>query len=211
MQETKLFIITYFAALGGVLPPGLVNMTVAKTCVKYGKRSGLILSLGATLTVFFQAFAAIVMAKYVFNNPDVRYVLLWIALVVFVGLGIYFFRLAFKNTTHKEKNIQTNKYGAKRFLGGVLVALVNVFPIPYFVSISTLFNPADHADFSWWTIVLFSLAAAAGSFTSFYIYVISFLKIEKHTKKFSTYSNYFMAGLMTVLTGITVFRLFFME
>ncbi|MFZ0491260.1 MAG: lysine transporter LysE, partial [Salegentibacter sp.] len=31
MEETKLFLITYFAALIGVIPPGLVNMTVAKT------------------------------------------------------------------------------------------------------------------------------------------------------------------------------------
>lgn len=211
MQEAKLFIITFFAALGGVLPPGLVNMTVAKTCVKHGKKSGLMLALGATTTVFFQAFTAIVLAKYIFNNPAVRYVLLWIALVVFIGLGIYFFIVAFKKNTGKKKTFKTGRYGAKRFIGGVLVALVNVFPIPYFVSISTLFNPGNHTEYSWWTIVLFSLAAAAGSFTSFYIYVISFLKIEKHTDKFSTYSNYFMAGLMTVLTAITVFRIYLMD
>ena len=70
MLDTAQFIvITYFAAMVGVIPPGLVNMTVAKTCVNKGKRSGLRVALGASMVVFFQAMLAILMAKYIFNHP----------------------------------------------------------------------------------------------------------------------------------------------
>ncbi|MEH6408058.1 MAG: lysine transporter LysE, partial [Leeuwenhoekiella sp.] len=40
METLRLFVITFFAAFVGVIPPGLVNMTVAKTCLKNGKQNG---------------------------------------------------------------------------------------------------------------------------------------------------------------------------
>ena len=89
MEETKIFLITYFAALLGVVPPGLVNMTVAKACVKRGKKNGILVSIGASVVVFFQALFAILLAKYIFNNPYVHNLLLRAGLVIFILLTIF--------------------------------------------------------------------------------------------------------------------------
>ena len=69
------------------------------------------------------------------------------------------------------------------------------------------FSPND--GYGWPTIIAFAIAAALGTFTTLYIYVISFLKIEKNTQAFSKYSNYFMAGLMALLILITLIRIFY--
>lgn len=206
IETAQLFLITYFAALAGVIPPGLVNMTVAKSCVEKGKKSGVYVALGASIIVFAQALVAILMAKYIFTHPYVQKMMLRAGLVVFVIMGIHFFLAARKNKA-KDKVRTSKKNSAKSFLKGVMIASVNVFPIPYFVAISMAFSPND--DYGWPTIIAFSIAAALGTFTTLYIYVVSFLKIEKNTQAFSKYSNYFMAGLMALLILITLIRIFY--
>ncbi len=99
MEETKLFLITYFAALLGVVPPGLVNMTVAKTCVVKGKKNGLYVALGATFVVIIQATVAVLLAKYIFDNAFVQNILLRAGLVIFILLAVYFFIQANNKTT----------------------------------------------------------------------------------------------------------------
>lgn len=94
MEETKLFLITYFAALVGVLAPGLVNMSVAKTSVQRGRKNGLFVAFGASMVVFIQAFIAILLAKYIFNNPFVYNILLRTGLVIFILMAVYFFVMA---------------------------------------------------------------------------------------------------------------------
>ena len=137
MHEIKLFLLVYFAALGGVIPPGLVNMSVAKTCVRKSKRHGMIMSFGASLVVFFQAMTAILMAKYIFDHPYVHKMLLRTGLVILVLMMVYFFIIA---NRQKERIKIEKKTGGRSFLRGMGIALLNVFPIPFFVVISSIFN-----------------------------------------------------------------------
>lgn len=206
MEETKLFLITYFAALVGVVPPGLVNMTVAKTCVEQGKKDGLYVAIGASVVVLFQALVAVLLAKYIFDNPFVHNILLRAGLVIFLLLAVYFFVKA-----RRDPHIETHsrKGNNKSFLKGMLIALLNVFPIPYFVAVGAAINVGGQLSYDWTLIFTFILAASMGTFTALYFYVLSFLKIEDKTEMFSKYSNYFMAALMLVLVFITLARIFF--
>lgn len=206
METTKFIVITYFAAFAGVVPPGLVNMSVAKTCVEKDKRNGVFVAIGASIVNFLHAFIAILMAKYIFNHPSVRGVLLKIGLVVFAGLFVYFIFAARKNKS--KKNQLTKKDSRKSFAKGFFIANLNIFPIPYFVFISTELSTNASLSFSWLYIFLFALSASLGTFTVLYIYVESFMKINKHTKSFSKYANYFMAVLMLALFIITLFRIY---
>ena len=205
MEETKLFLITYFAAFIGVVPPGLVNMTVAKTCVEKGKKSGFYVAIGAGIVILIQALVAVLLAKYIFDHPFVRRMLLRAGLVVFCILGIYFFIKA----RHK-KGIKHNKQkaNANSIFKGMLIAGLNVFPIPYFVAIAGAMDLSGGMEYDWSLISSFALAASAGSFTSLYLYVVLFDKIEKKAESFAKYSNYFMAGLMLVLIIVALVRIF---
>ncbi|APU68616.1 MAG: LysE family transporter [Bacteroidota bacterium] len=204
MEETKLFFIVYAAAFLGVLPPGLVNMTVAKTCVERGKKDGLYVAIGAGIVILIQALIAVLLAKYVFDHPYVKKILLRAGLVIFSILGIYFFIQAKKNKRVKHKETSGN---AHSIFKGMLIAALNLFPIPYFIAIAGTMNLSSGVSYDWSMITAFALAASSGSFTSLYLYVFFFNRIEQKAEKFSKYSNYFMALLMLVLIIITVIRI----
>ena len=206
MEETKIFLITYFAALLGVVPPGLVNMTVAKTCVEHGKKNGLYVALGASIIVIFQALIAIILAKYIFDNPFVRNILLRTGLVIFIFLTIYFYVKARSNSDIESR---TKKANSNSIFKGMLVAVLNVFPIPFFVAIGAALNVAGDVEYHWSLMLVFVIAASLGTFTTLYFYVFSFWKIEDKTTLFTKYSNYFMAALMLVLVIITLVRIFY--
>jgi len=207
LDEIKLFLITYFAALLGVVPPGLVNMTVVKTCVDHGKRNGLYVAFGASIVIFLQAIIAVLLVTYIFNNPFVQNVLLRAGLVIFILLGIYFFIKAKKTSSIKNSSRLTNR---NSIFKGMFIAVLNVFPIPYFYAIATALNVSADVSYDWLLILSFILAAALGSFTTLYFYVLSFIKIEDKADTFSRYSNYFMAALMVVLVIITLLRIYYL-
>jgi threonine/homoserine/homoserine lactone efflux protein len=204
LEESKLFLFTFIAAFAGVIPPGLVNMTVAKSCVERGKRSGVFVALGSCTIVLIQSFLAILLSKYILSHPYINKMLLRAGLVIFLLLTVYFFVQA-----RKDNKVKPGKKGkaGKSYLKGLTIALFNVFPIPYFVALSTAFAP-ENGNYDMLAMVVFASAAALGSFATLYGYVIGFAKIEKHTKSFSKYSNYFMALLMLILVIVTLFRIF---
>ena len=204
MEESKLFLFTFLAALGGVIPPGLVNMTVAKSCLERGKRSGIFVALGSCTIVLIQSFLAIMLSKYILGHPYVNKMLLRAGLVIFLLLMIYFFIQAKKN-----KKVKTSKKGdsGKSYLKGLTIALFNVFPIPYFVAIAGAMNLSGGLEYDWSLNSSFSIAACLGSFTALYLYVVLFDKIEKKAESFAKYSNYFMAALMAVLIVIALVRI----
>lgn len=205
MEETKLFLITYFAAFIGVVPPGLVNMTVAKTCVEKGKKSGFYVAIGAGIVILIQAFIAVLLAKYIFDHPYVRRMILRAGLVVFCILAIYFFIQAQNKRGIKQRS---QKATVHSLFKGMLIAALNVFPIPYFVAIAGAMDLSGGMEYDWSLIISFALAASVGSFTSLYLYVVLFDKIERKAEAFAKFSNYFMAGLMLVLIVVALVRIF---
>lgn len=198
--------ITYFAALLGVVPPGLVNMSVAKTCVQHGKKEGIFVAVGATFIVLFQAWIAILLAKYIFDNPYVQNVLLRAGVVIFILMAVYFFIIAQRKKTEVEVHHTT---GFKSLVKGMIISALNIFPIPYFCAVGAALNVRGGVDYDIAQMLFFVSAAALGSFTTLYFYVVFFARIEDQSSYFSKYSNYFMAALMMVLVIITLIRIFY--
>ena len=208
MIITKLFVITFFAALVGVIPPGLVNMTVAKTCVERGKRSGIIVAFGASVVVLLQALIAIQLARYIFDDRWMYNMLLRTGVVIFLLLGVYFFIKGRKRATTKKK-IKLSQHGVIRsFFKGAMISAFNILPIPYFCMVGAALNLKGTVEYDLATIWSFILAAASGTFVMLYIYALSFLKIDVKPATFARRSNYFMALLMGILTVVTLFRVF---
>lgn len=206
MHEIYLFVITFFAALVGVIPPGLVNMAIAKTCVDFSVKAGKQKAFGAVTVVFVQALLAIIIAKHILNNPNFKEKILIAGILILIGMMIYFFIAARRQKIESLSN-KKNKH-SHSFMKGVLISSLNVFPIPYFVVISTLFTPENHIDFTWSTKLIFALSASLGTLTTFLAYVYFFDKIIKQNRLFKQYSNYFMAVLMLLLLLFTLFRVY---
>lgn len=205
MEETKIFLITYFAALLGVVPPGLVNMSVAKTCVKRGKKNGIYMAFGASFIVLLQAAIAIMLARYIFDNTYINNILLRAGLVIFLIMMFYFLVMA----QRKRKEVEvTPTSGFRSILKGMMIGALNIFPIPFFVALAAALNVNGDIEYHLLNNTAFVLAASLGTFTTLYLYALFFAKIEAEETYFSRYSNYFMAGLMLVLVVITFLRIF---
>ncbi|WGK66162.1 LysE family translocator [Croceiramulus getboli] len=209
METTKLFLITYFAAALGVVPPGLVNMSVAKACVDRGKSNGIIVAIGASVVVLFQALLAILLAKYIFNNTYVRTMLLRTGVVIFIIMAIYFFIMAKKKKVRQVK--KPAHAGMKSFAKGLMLGILNVLPIPFFCALGGVLNVSGKVEYDVMAIGLFVMAAGLGTFTTLYFYAISFARVQRESTSFAKYSNYFMACLMIVLVIVTLIRTMYFE
>ncbi len=178
-------------------------MSVAKTCIERGKKNGILVAVGASIVVFFQAWIAIQLARYIFYNPFYHNMLLRTGVVIFLLMGIYFFVQARK----KNKVIKTHSHDETRsFFKGVMIAALNVLPIPYFCALGAGLNVSGTVNYNLANIWAFIIAAMLGTFATLYVYVISSIKIVGKTAFVNKYSNYFMAWLMILLLVITLLR-----
>jgi len=205
LEYFQIYVLTYLAAFIGVVPPGLVNMSVAKTCLERGRSNGSLMALGASSVVLFQALLAVLISKYIFSHPYVKSVFLKTGIAILILMFIYFLLSA--NRKKNQQNIK-KRTGTKSFFTGILVSSLNIFPIPYFVLISTLLSNNFEIKFSIMNDIFFAISAALGTLTTLYLYVIFIMKIDGKTELFKRYSNYFMAALMLVLIIITIARLY---
>ena len=205
MDDLQIYNYTYLAAFIGVVPPGLVNMSVAKTCLEKGRRNGILMAFGASVIVFFQALIAVVISKYIFSNPYVKSMFLKTGIAILILMFLYFLLSANRKKT--QQNIK-KRTGAKSFFTGILVSALNIFPLPYFVLIATLLTNNFKVTFTIFNDLLFSLSAALGTLSTLYLYIIFIMKIDGKTELFKKYSNYFMALLMLILIVVTCIRLY---
>lgn len=205
MDDLQIYIYTYLAAFIGVVPPGLVNMSVAKTCLERGRRNGILMAFGASLVVFLQALLAILISKYIFSHPYVKSMFLKTGIAILILMFIYFLLSANRKKT--QRNIK-KRAGTKSFFTGILVSALNIFPIPYFVLIASLLSNNFKITFSIYDDLFFALSAALGSLTTLYLYIIFIMKIDGKTELFKKYSNYFMAIMMLILIIVTSIRLY---
>ncbi|HSD14702.1 MAG TPA: LysE family transporter [Flavobacterium sp.] len=196
----------FTAASVGVAPPGLLNMTAAKVSAVDGRNRALMFALGASVTVFFQTYIAVLFAKFIDRNPDIVILLEEIGVFIFLGLTIYFF-LAGKKKKKKEEVFQ-EKSKTNRFFLGMLLAFLNLLPIPYHVVISIwcsrkgwfIFNQAD--------ISLFVLGSVSGSFLMFYLYILFFKRKETDEPSFlMTNGNYIIGTVTGIISLFTIFKI----
>jgi len=181
-------------------------MSIAKTCVDINIKAGKYKAFGAASVVFVQALIAIIIAKQILKNPDFKNNILILGVVVLAIMMVYFLIAATRQKATSQEPKPAN--ATQSFFKGILISGLNVFPIPYFIVISTFFTPQNHIDFTWMTKLIFSFSAAVGSLTTFLLYVYFFDKIIKQNKLFKKYSNYFMALLMLCLLLITLYRVY---
>ncbi|WP_420570676.1 lysine transporter LysE [Kordia sp.] len=202
-----LFFVTFSAALLGVVPPGLINITAAKISTQKGKLNGVIFAIGASLVVLLQAFVAVMISKYLYHNQQIIDVLLKVALVIFGLLGIYFFIIARKKKEKRIRMVKVSKKGS--FFKGIFLAMLNVLPIPYFAGLNALWRVSGLMEFSTLDIAVFIFAAGLGTFSMLYMYVFYFDKSQSQSGQFSKYSDYILSILMLVLVIITLIRIFY--
>jgi len=201
-----LFTITFFAAFLGVLPPGLVNMTVVKTFFERGRNNALIVAFGACLVVFLQALGAIHLSRLIAKQQWIYSAMFQIGLVLFLVLAIYFFIKAKKRAS--QKTIKLSRHGFwQSFFKGALMSILNILPIPFFCALAATLHLRMGLEYSYEVHLYYALAAALGSLTMLCGYVFSFSYLKISEERFVRKSNYLMAMLMVFLSLFTLSRI----
>lgn len=195
MSITIIFFLGFFIALIGVIPPGLLNMTAAKISLKEGHVRGIMFSSGASLVVIFQTAIAAFFASYLSNHPDVIEILQRVAFIIFVLITIYFLKFANKRP---EPSIDTERRSKhSRFLQGILLSGINLFPIPYHAYMTLTVASFGWMDFTSVSIASYVAGATCGTFAMLYMYIFFFDHIK--SQKLTSQKN--MNLLIGSLTG----------
>lgn len=198
------FLIGFLAAFVGVIPPGLLNMSAAKISMKEGRKKGLLFSIGVCVTVMLQTYVALIFARFLDQHPEYVDLLQKVALGIFICITIYFFFIA--KDTRRVLPEDMNRSKTNRFFTGMLLAVLNLLPLPYWVYISITF-----AGFGWFTfeqpgIWAAVLASGMGTFAMLVVYV-QFFRRKDQPKKKNINMNYIIGFITAVISVITFIKI----
>jgi ABC-type nickel/cobalt efflux system permease component RcnA len=132
-----------------------------------------------------------------------------IGFVIFAGLTFYFFWMAKKGKNTKKKDEIKIRTKSSRFFLGMLLSILNLFPIPYYVFISITLASFDYFYFETIYIYSFSLGTALAAFLVFFGYIVFFKNKSAKTSLLSENINYFIGGITGIVALVTLFKLIF--
>ena len=189
------FLSGFMTAVIGIFPPGLINMTAAKTSVNDGRNRAMLFVFGALVIIFFQTYISLLFAQYINKHQEVVVLLREVGLVIFSALSVYFLMFAKKPNMQREKALQIKSKKSSFFIG-MLISVINFFPIPYYVFVSITLATFKIFSFDIFSIFSFVFGTVAGSFVVFYCYVVFFDKMKSKT-------YYFVRNMNTIIGIIT--------
>lgn len=197
-----------FISIIGIIIPGMLNMTIAKISIKESQHQALRFAFGAVVIVFFQAFLGTYFAKFLDAHPVFSESLKKIGVFIFIGLTVAFTLMGFNAKRKKEIEVKIDKK-RNRFIYGMVLSSLNMFAIPWFAFTSLIVASKDWFIYDLWSIILFSLSAASGTYFVFYLYALYFKKIE-HKLSFIVQNINFFIALLTGLVAISsLYKMYF--
>jgi threonine/homoserine/homoserine lactone efflux protein len=207
----SLFLAFVFAVLFsfvGVLPPGIVNITVANYSVKKSLRKARKFIYGAVLIVLIQSVIAFYFATFLENHPQVMQNLKLVGSIVFILLTLFFLGKGIQNFIHsKEIKKKTAKTKWKPFLHGVFISGLNVFPIPYYAFVSLYLSAFIEDFFTNLVGLAFVFGTTLGTFIVFMGYAFLFRKIKHKVAFFIKNINFIIAIITGLIAVFTIYNL----
>jgi len=181
------------ASVFGTLLPGILNATVVKISKKEGMKNAYSFMLGTFIIIALQTYLAVFFAKIIDQSVFITNILREIGFVVFLVLTIYFF--VAKPQKKKDLEVEITRK-RKRFTQGILLAIINVFPIFYyvFITITVLNNKLYTVNYI--SNILFTVGVLIGAFLAFMFYINLF-------KNKTVKDNFVLKNINKVLGCIT--------
>lgn len=193
----------------GVLPPGIVNMTVAHYSAKKSLKKARKFINGAILVVFVQSILAFYFATFLESHPQVMQNLKLVGSVVFILLTIFFLGKGIQNYLHSKEEIKKKsaKSKLKPFLHGIVISGLNVFPIPYYAFVSLYLSAFIEDFFTNLVGLAFVIGVTLGTFIVFLGYAYLFRKIKHKITFFVKNINFIIAIITGLIAVFTIYNL----
>lgn len=198
------FFFGFIAAIIGVIPPGLINLTTAKVSLSQGKKQALHFVIGALIIIFVQTYSSVLFARFIDKNQNIVILFREIGMLVFIVLTVYFLKFAKKpSLQNHEDNSKKSNYVA----AGMGVSAINLFPIPYYVFISITL--ASYGVFKFQIDHIFALVmgVVTGSFLVFYCYIAFFNRMKKNANATLENMNKIIGSITGIVALLTLYNI----
>lgn len=202
-----LLVLGFLAAVIGVSLPGLLNMTAVKISKNEGQKNTTSYVMGALSIILVQTFIAIFAAKIIDSNPFISNALHEIGFVIFTILTVYFIVFAKKIDQKRQLKKEEVKHKKNRFFYGSMLALLNVFPIPYYAFLSVTLASYHLPIFEKSYNFIFSIGVVLGSALMFYLYIAFFNKSSKTNTFVLKNVNYCIGVVTAIVAIITLYKI----
>ena len=193
----------------GVLPPGIVNMTVANYSVKKTLKKARKFINGAILVDFVQSIIGYYFATFLENHPQVMQNLKLVGSVVFILLTIFFLGKGIQNSINSKDEIKKKsaKSKLKPFLHGIFISGLNVFPVPYYAFVCLYLSAYIENFFTNLVGLAFVIGTTLGTFIVFLGYAYLFRKIKHKVTFFIKNINFIIALITGLIAVFTIYKL----
>ena len=182
----------------GSLPLGMINLTVAETAMRRGFRIAVPIAAGASFVELFQVLIAVKFAQFFTDNPQVETIIQWVAVVVFLGLGLFFWLK--KPAPVKPDSGQK----AMGFAKGMGLAAINVLAIPFWVFWGIKLAADGLLQSQNLFLFLFALGSALGTFLLLLTYAKLSVMIFQRMSKIQEMTGKIIG---TIFLGLGVYQL----
>ncbi|MBT4779201.1 MAG: LysE family transporter [Polaribacter sp.] len=198
------FIIGFLVAFIGSITPSMLNMTALKIRLQKNVKSAHKYVLGVSVVVLLQAYIAVVLSKYILENPTILDVISQFGIVIFILLSIYFYK-----ESKKQKRVVSNQKNSKTlfFLTGLILSSLNMFAIPFYFGVVAFLDVFNCFRFDISFVVSFVVGTGAGTFSILFFYVKYAPKIQEKTGKLTKDINLVLSILTAFLALLSLLKI----
>ena len=201
----SLFFFGFFSSFIGSITPSMLNMTAIKVSLEKGIEASKKYALGVSLVAIPQVVIAVILTKYIAENPTILETLEKVGIVIFIGLSYYFYNESKKGKI-KTESIKSKKENP--FLTGITLSFLNMFAIPFFCGIIVALDLFELFSFEIFPILFFILGTIFGTFCILFVYARFANIIQQKTGKLTKDINIILSVLTALVAVITFIKLF---
>ena len=201
----SLFFFGFFSSFIGSITPSMLNMTAIKVSLEKGIEASKKYALGVSLVAIPQVVIAVILTKYIAENPTILETLEKVGIVIFIGLSYYFYNESKKGKI-KTESIKSKKENP--FLTGITLSFLNMFAIPFFCGIIVALDLFELFSFEVFPILFFILGTIFGTFCILFVYARFANIIQQKTGKLTKDINIILSVLTALVAVITFIKLF---
>ena len=201
----SLFFFGFFSSFIGSITPSMLNMTAIKVSLEKGIEASKKYALGVSFIAIPQVVIAVILTKYIAENPTILETLEKAGIIIFIGLSYYFYNESKKGKI-KTESIKSKKENP--FLTGITLSFLNMFAIPFFCGIIVALDLFELFSFEVFPIFFFILGTILGTFCILFVYARFANIIQQKTGKLTKDINIILSVLTALVALITFIKLF---
>jgi len=184
----------------------MLNMTALKISLEKGRKATNSYALGVAIIAIPQAIVAVILTRYIADNPIILETLEKAGIFIFILLSYYFYRES-KKAKIKVEEVKTKK--ENHFLTGITLSVINMFAIPFFCGIVLLLETFELFSFQFIPVLFFVLGSVIGTFYILFLYGKYAKIIQRKTGRLTNDINLILSILTAAVAVFTILKLFF--